>query len=237
MNSYNPFGQVRAAARAARRAGFQILEALPAFDRVMDADAEFFSRHRERSYRARVAETVELEVTGLNVLTPPDGRLWFAVVHQVAPWMRQRQLTDLSADTDCDTGEAHARALWMQGEPLGTPFHYLSAVAAAGLSAGGCSQASSAAAKQVARDLLRLRLRVVPGALWMGRPLVVGLGEAVNGVWRFEKPEPTVACLQMASLMEGLAERCGLILDGRVTSPPFDVDCFVPGTQAPRVIQ
>ena len=233
--------QRRASARAARKANLNMIEAPPEFDITMDDDAKYFAENSTRSYRVRYTSTAELEVermVGICRASPAVDQRFYTIVRQVASGQRQRQTHELPADTDCNMPEAAARALWEQNVPSSSAADYISGLSAARLHSsvdGRTSEKSPAEDK--ARDCLCLRLPITPStyhhetaavealegfaaALDMGRPLVIGPGDAIYGVWRFPKRLPLGEWVTMAGMLESLARSYGLYLDGPVIRDP-----------------
>ncbi len=221
-------------------------------DRVIEDDARRFAANPHRSFIVRPA--VRVEVRDIQTAKGPagalpDGSAWFTVVHHVRwggrPDLRFCQFVPLPIGADVGMGEVETRALWEQGAPMGSDIDravrgaVARAVGASGAPTTACQcirlpiRPGAYATEPEAVEALQRFARFLvagAGASW-GRVLVVGLGEAVYGVWRFSEPAPFAAQMQLALMLESLATRFGLHIDGPVTgNPPFDLDTLTTGT-------
>ena len=221
-------------------------------DRVIEDDARHFAANPHRSFIVRPAARVEvrdIQTARGPAAALPDGSAWFTVVHHVRwggrPDLRFCQIVPLPIGVDVSMGEAETRDLWEQRAPMGSDIDravrgaVARAVGALDTTTTPCQcirlpigPGAYATQPEAVEALQRFARFLVAGAgaSW-DRVFVVGLDEAVYGVWRFSEPVPFAAQVQLALMLETLATRFGLHIDGPVTgNPPFDLDTLTTGT-------
>lgn len=83
-------------------------------ERVTNADAAFFRRFPNRSYRIRLLSSPEREqmaLMGGKTEIPADER-WACCVKQIAPGARMRRFFTIVEGSDLDQGEDVCRSIW-----------------------------------------------------------------------------------------------------------------------------
>ena len=108
------------AARVSRRRIAQLQDKV---DLILEADARFFDRHRDRNHRLRLAGQAEVEILqeihATEFRIPPGERL-YCVVRQIEPGTRMRNYVPNERELDTDIPEDQAAWLFDHLSPAGS---------------------------------------------------------------------------------------------------------------------
>jgi len=99
----------------------QINKLAPHVHRFLEADIAFFDQHPDRRYhvrRAGDAEIAQAEVLEDQLLQPPHGWCWFAIVKKVpGAYLRMFVANDPSVETGLDAPDFLAEEIWEEAPP------------------------------------------------------------------------------------------------------------------------